>query len=45
MKWEYLIITIPEWEEAEELDRYGKNGWELIGFFNNKYYFKRMLKV
>lgn len=40
MEWEYKIISvknIPKFSETiklqEELNNYGKEGWELVGFF------------
>lgn len=40
MKWEYNVVKVEKFSEftetmklQEELNSYGKEGWELVGFF------------
>ena len=46
-KWEYNLQKVYVGKAQPELDKYGKDGWELVGFqFDDKYWkfiFKRPL--
>lgn len=42
-RFEYKVLSIPNYNPEGFLNSLGKDGWELINFLNNKGIFKRKL--
>lgn len=43
-KWEYKVHSLGVMTKEEPLNKLGKEGWEMVGFFGTISIFKRELK-
>lgn len=44
-RWQYLILDLRPSEAGEQLDHFGKDGWELIALQGTRFYLKKEVKV
>lgn len=43
-EWEYCRRVLPVWDKIEEMNRMGREGWEVCGLWFFFVYFKRPIR-